>query len=235
MSLPAEARLTLVIAHRGASVARPENTIPAFQEARRLGADMVELDVRRTADGVLAVHHDPVVPGSGALITLPFASLIGEIPDLASAIDACLPMAVNVEVKNLPYEPDWDETETVAAGVASLVGERDLYDRILVSSFNPHALRRVHEVDGRVETALLTMPGWDNLAAVPVCVEAGHVALHPFDADLTPDVVTAAHDAGLQVNVWVVDDPDRMRQLADWGVDGICTNVPDVLLNVLGR
>ena len=227
--------MTLVIAHRGASVVRPENSIPAFQEARRLGADMVELDVRRTADGVLAVHHEPEVPGSGALITLPFAALNGEIPDLDAAIDACLPMAVNVEVKNLPYEPDWDESESVAARVARMVGERDLHDKILVSSFNPHALARVHEVDGRVETALLTMPGWDNVAEAPSCAAAGHVALHPFDGAVTAEVITAAHDVGLRVNVWTVDDPDRMRRLVDWGVDGICTNVPDVLLAVLGR
>ena len=60
------------------------------------------------------------------------------------------------------------------------------------------------------------------------CVRAGHAALHPYDATVTPELVTACHDAGLRVNVWTVDDPARILELAEMGVDGVVTNVPDV-------
>lgn len=227
--------MTLVIAHRGASLARPENTIPAFQEARRLGADMVELDARRTADGALVVHHDPAVAGAAPLVTQRRADLDSSIPDLSAAIDACLPMQVNVEVKNSPNEPDWDETDLVATGVVTLVAERSLHGAVLISSFNLRSIDRARALDPRVRTAYLTLPGWDQHVAIETCAARGHEAIHPHDSVVTPDLVAAAHAAGVRVNVWTVDDPVRIEQLAAWGVDGVCTNVPDVALRVLGR
>jgi glycerophosphoryl diester phosphodiesterase len=222
--------VTLVIAHRGASLTRPENSIEAFQEARRLGADMVELDVRRTADGVLAVHHDPAVAGSGPLATLPYRAL-HDIPRLEDAIEACLPAAVNIEVKNDPGEPDWDESRAVATAVADLVAARRLHDRVLVSSFDLGSVDAVRAADPAIPTALLTM----RSDAVDDCVRHGHGALHPFVALATAELVTEAHDAGLAVNVWTVDDPDVMRRLVAIGVDGICTNDPELALRTLGR
>src|SRR4051812_33810066 len=91
-----------VIAHRGASKAERENTLGAFRRARAMGADAVELDVRRTVDGVLVVHHDP----------LP-AELTPHVPTLGDALDACTGMWVNVEIKNDPDEPDFDERDTI--------------------------------------------------------------------------------------------------------------------------
>lgn len=227
--------MTLVIAHRGASLARPENTIPAFQEARRLGADMVELDARRTADGALVVQHDPAVAGSAPLVTQRRADVNTSVPDLSAAIDACLPMQVNVEVKNFPNEPDWDETDMVAAGVVALIGERSLHGAVLISSFNLRSIDRARELDGRVRTAFLTLPGWDQRDAIETCATRGHEAIHPHDSAVTAELVAAAHAAGVRVNVWTVDDPSRIAELAAWGVDGVCTNAPDVALRVLGR
>lgn len=222
----------LVIAHRGASLTHPENTIEAFHEARRLGADMVELDVRRTADGVLVVHHDPFRPGSGALATRPYAALNGGIPRLDEALDACLPVAVNIEVKNAPNEPDWDETREVATAVAELVVSRGLVADVLVSSFDMGSVDRVREVDPAIPTALLTVT---SEGAVDACVRHGHGAVHPFFALADAGFVADAHAAGLAVNVWTVDDPGVMRALADRGVDGICTNDPGLALRTFGR
>jgi len=224
--------LPLVIAHRGASVARPENTIEAFQEARRLGADMVELDVRRTADGQLAVHHDPEIPGSGPLVTLPAAALVTWIPTLDAALDACLPMSVNIEVKNAPNEPDWDESRSVATAVAALVVRRRLQRDVLISSFDMGSIDRVRDVDPAIPTALLTL---SSDGAVGACVRHGHGAVHPFFALASAAFVTDAHAAGLKVNVWTVDAPDLITQLAAAGVDGICTNDPALALRTLGR
>ena len=65
-------------------------------------------------------------------------------------------------------------------------------------------------------------------------MRSGHAALHPYDATVTAELVSACHEAGLLVNVWTVDDPARIRELADIGVDGIVTNVPDVARHALG-
>ena len=70
---------------------------------------------------------------------------------------------------------------------------------------------------------------------VDILVAKGHAALHPWVHTLGRHVIEQCHAAGIAVNTWTCDDPDRMRELASWGIDGICTNVPDVALEVLGR
>jgi len=229
------AAVTTVIAHRGASKAFPENTVAAFRGALAMGADMVELDVRRTADGALAIHHDAHLADGRAICEVASADLPSDIPSLREAIDACGQMGVNVEVKSSSRDPDFDPTRSVAADVARLVGQRDLYDRILVSSFDVGSISRVREVDAKVGTAWLTMVVPDAAAVVASLVESGHRALHPHDQIVDAALVDACHASGIEVNVWTVDDPARMTELVALGVDGICTNVPDVALGVLGR
>src|SRR5262245_27082175 len=95
-------RRPAVIAHRGASRAAPENTLEAFRLARSLGADAVELDVRRTRDGALAVHHDARLPDGQSVVDLSAAELPRSVPLLDAALDACAGMWVNVEIKNDP-------------------------------------------------------------------------------------------------------------------------------------
>ena len=92
--------MTLVVAHRGASAAAAENTLPAFRLARELGADWVELDARRTADGVVVVHHDAHLPDGRILAELTADELPESVPNLAEALEECDGMGVNVEIKN---------------------------------------------------------------------------------------------------------------------------------------
>src|SRR3954465_13219995 len=96
-----------VIAHRGASAAAPENTVEAFRLARELGADMVELDARRTADGQVIVHHDAHLADGRAIVELSRSELPTHVCDLADALDACEGMQVNIEIKNWPDDPDF--------------------------------------------------------------------------------------------------------------------------------
>ena len=113
-----------VAAHRGspdAAAGIRENTLAAFARARRLGADGVELDVRRTADGGLAIHHDPVIEGSGAIHELRTDQLPPDVPLLEAALDECRGMTVNVEVKNLPGEPGFDPDERCVKGVGEQI------------------------------------------------------------------------------------------------------------------
>lgn len=223
-----------VIAHRGASAAAPENTVEAFHLALELGADWVELDARRTADGQVVVHHDAHLPDGRAIVDLARASLPEQVCDLHAALDACAGMSVNIEIKNWPEDPDFDATEAVAEQVVALVQQRRQVSDVLVSCFHRPTIDRVHALDPAMATAFLHHyedRSWDEVAAA--IAAAGHVALHPWDGVVDAELVDAAHRHGLEVNVWTVDDPDRMTQLVDLGVEGICTNVPDIARHVL--
>jgi glycerophosphoryl diester phosphodiesterase len=222
-----------IFAHRGASATKRENTVEAFAEARRLGADGVELDVRRGAGGALVVHHDPDIPGRGPVGSLAVADLPPHVPLLEAALDACGPLTVNIEVKNLPHEADFDPDETVAASVAALVAELGLRAQVILSSFNLAAIDAVRRTDSELPTGWLTPSGYDQSRALATAAERGHTALHPHHDVVTPELVAAAHDLGLAINTWTVDDPDRMLELAAYGVDAIITNVVDVAVRAL--
>ena len=224
----------LVYAHRGASAAAPENTVEAFSLARRLGADGVELDVRRSLDAALVLHHDAVLPDGRIVVETGRADLPASLPDLAQALDACADLIVNIEIKNLPHEPDFDPDRAVVDAVVALLEERGRRDRVLVSSFHLATVDRVKALDPEIGTGFLTFLDPSPLEGVRYAVERGHDAIHPHHATVDEHLMAAARDAGLLVNTWTVDDPERMRELAALGVDGIVTNVPDVARQVLG-
>jgi len=223
----------LVLAHRGANRRAPENTLAAFSAARALGADGVELDVRLSADGVAVVRHDAATP-AGAVAGLSFAALRGAdpaLPTLAEALDACAGLLVNVEIKNQPGEPDWDPTERAAEVVVAQLAARGVADDVLVSSFSLATVDRVLALASAVPTALLTV-GVDPLAALASAESHGHRALNPHVASLAGPVAGAltarAHELGVRVFAWTVNDPEDVRRLATAGVDGVITDVPEV-------
>jgi glycerophosphoryl diester phosphodiesterase len=227
----------LVFAHRGASVAERENTVAAFRAAVRMGADGVELDLRRTADGRAAVLHDPTLADGRPVAGLRLDEVPPEVPRLEEALDACAGLVVNLEVKNAPWDADFDAGEVLAELVVRTLHERGGRDRVLVSSFGPAAVARVRALDPELPTALLTavLSDDDVDALVADVAAAGHVALHPHHLTVTPHLVERCAEAGLAVNTWTVDEPDRIVALAELGVDAVVTNVPDVALRALGR
>ncbi len=217
----------LVLGHRGASAAYPENTLAAFAGALAPGADGVELDVRRTADGALAIRHDAALPDGRLIHETAAADLPSDVPSLAEALDVLAGATiVNVEIKNLPDDADFDPSEAVAEQVVALLRARGELDdgRLLVSCFHVPTIDRVHEQAPALAT------GWLAIDAGPELVErvaaAGHRALHPHHAFVTPELVDAAHASGLALHTWTVDDPDRIRWLAGLGVDSVITNDP---------
>lgn len=222
--------MTLVIAHRGASVAEPENTLAAFRRAGEAGADGVELDVRRSADDRLVVHHDARLPDGRVIRSTVRAELPDSIPTLDAALDACDGMFVNVEIKNDPDDPDFDPTEWLAHRVIAQLAGRRSDRRWLISSFRHETVETCRRILPTIPTAWLVME--IDTDVVARASAAGHAAVHPFVRTLTEEAVRAAHAAGLAVNTWTCDDPQRMRELIGWGVDGICTNLPDVALAV---
>jgi glycerophosphoryl diester phosphodiesterase len=230
-----------VIAHRGASAAFRENTIEAFRAASVLGADAVELDVRRTADGRPVVHHDPVVPGVGPICSFPAAELRRRapwVPGLEEALAACAGMWVDVEVKNSPTDPDWDPDDALVGEVVPLLSAGGRAGRILLSSFNQAALARARALAPSLPTGLLADRLIPLPAAIRTAAQAGHRVFLPHAAVLAgspgPDGIRAAHEAGLLVVAWTVDDPGELHRLAAAGIDGVITNRPDEALSALG-
>ncbi|MEP7114765.1 MAG: glycerophosphodiester phosphodiesterase [Ilumatobacteraceae bacterium] len=220
-----------VLAHRGASKAARANTIEAFRLAGAVGSDAVELDVRRTSDGVLVIHHDPHVADGRVIVDVLAADLPDYVPHLHAALDACRGMWVNVEIKNDPEEPDFDPTDSIADRTIAALVERKQDDRWLVSSFRLETIDRCKAVAGTIRTAWLVNEIPDDVIAT--MVGRGHEALHPWVANLRRSHIDVCHGAGIEVNTWTCDDPQRMVELIEWGIDGICTNVPDVALAVI--
>ncbi len=225
--------VTLVIAHRGASAAAPENTVEAFRMAAELGADWVELDARLSGDGVVVVHHDACLPDGRIISAVPSAELPDHVPTLAQALEACGDLGVNIEIKNLPDDPDHDAQPIVVDAVAGVVQAYLGPDRTVVSSFDMGAVDRLHGVDPTIPVGWLIVDLGDPARAVERAVAHEMSTIHPYVDLVDPALVRRAHQAGLGVHVWTVDDPDRMRRLVDWGVDGIITNVPDVARRVV--
>jgi len=223
--------MTAVIAHRGASKAERENTVEAFRRAVEMRTDGIELDVRRTRDGVLVVHHNPDLADGRVIAQLDHIDVPTHVPTLDDALDACRPAWVNVEIKNDPTEPDFDATDSIADETIALLARRpEGNDRWLISSFRLETVDRCRALRPSIRTAWLTVKveDSDTTAVLDGLVTTGHAALHPWVGALTRELVDACHARGLQVNTWTCDDPERMDELVAWGVDGICTNRPDL-------
>jgi glycerophosphoryl diester phosphodiesterase len=236
---PGSMRTPAVWAHRGARALAPENTLVAFARALELGADGVELDVHRSADGALVVHHDAAAPDLGVLAQLAFGEIRArrpDIPTLDEVLDCCAGSPVNIEIKNLPADDDHDETEQAAAGVVELLTMRGRGDQTLVSSFHLPSIDRVHELDATIPTGFLVF-GDDLGDALARCVDRGHAALHPFVGflgdDVLVDLVEQARAVDVAINVWTVNDGSEIARLARAGVGAVITDVPDVARQVL--
>jgi glycerophosphoryl diester phosphodiesterase len=231
----------LVLGHRGSPRRARENTLEAFALAREDGADGVELDVHRSRDGALVVHHDAELEGFGVLAAHDLADIRGPhpwIPTLPEVLDECRGLLVNIEIKNSPPDADFDPDESVAEAVVDLLRARDRADRVLVSSFHLPSIDRVHALAPDVPTGYLTALAPAPLDAIAAAVVAGHRAVHPYFGVLGEDaagaVAAAAHEAEITVNTWTVNDPTEIRRLAAAGVDAIITDVPADALGALG-
>ncbi|MDH4148771.1 MAG: glycerophosphodiester phosphodiesterase [Acidimicrobiia bacterium] len=222
--------MTLVIAHRGASHAARENTIEAFELARALGADGVELDVRVSADGGLAVHHDAHLADGRAIGDLRFDELPPHVPSLGDALAACAGMVVNIELKNDPREasfrPPAELAARLGATLAPLVAPAAA--SLLISSFHRPTVDALAEATPGRRSALLVERGLLDAAFLASLADAGHVALNAGDVLVDAVLVDAVHVAGLELYVWTVDSPVRIAELGGWGVDGVISNRPDV-------
>ena len=223
--------MTLVIAHRGASAEEPENSLAAFRLALEQGADGIELDVHVTADGVIIVFHDAELDGR-QICTLHSAIVLahrlpnGEtIPTLRQALDLITPQAIAfVELKTLP--PDADAT------LLGLFASAPRPDRCHIHSFDHRIIRRLSAHRPSANAGILS--GSYTLDPAAQVRAAGASALWQHVDLVDRPLAAQIHDAGFRIYAWTIDRPERMRQVIEDGVDGICTNRPALAREVIG-
>ncbi len=195
------------------------NRLGSFARCRELGADGVELDVRRTADDKLVAIHDHALADGRHIAETKRADLPAWIPDLADVLDECIGMRVNIEIKNFPRDPGFDSSQRVTELVLELLADRN--DDVLVSCFD---FACIDLAKGSVPTAMLYLsrrPAADLLDAV---ARHGHGIVHPYDTMVDEAFMDGARERGLAVNVWLDAGVDRMRELVALGVDGLITS-----------
>ncbi len=240
----------LVVAHRGASVAQAENTLPAFEEAVAAGADVVEFDVRMTADDVAVVMHDADVErttdGAGLVRDLHLRELkqlrirtsdgsFTGVPTLEEALGVLSGRAaVDIEIKNIPGEPDFDGSrESAVEATLEALGSVAFVGSVLISSFNPLSIAHSRASAPDVPTGLLTTEDVDPRVALGFARDQGHGWVLPFAEGVLragPSVADEAHAAGMRLGTWITDDPDTVLRLWGAGVDAVATNDPATIV-----
>jgi len=236
---------TQIWAHRGASDAWPENTLPAFDLARELGADGVELDVHRSADGVLVVCHDETIDrtstGSGRIVDLSYAQIaqadaggdwgVGvRIPRLADVFDLLKSsdLVVDVELKT-----DKEPYPGMAEQVADLVDQMSMSERVVISSFNHDSLRELSDAGCRLPLGYLY--AWPVPDAWEAAKHVGASAIHPMHTLVDAHVVARCHEVRMAVRPWTCDTEDEILRPLALGVDAIITNHPELGLRLRER
>lgn len=230
----------LAFAHRGGASDNPENTLPAFQHAVDLGYTYLETDVHATADGVLVAFHDADLRRTcgrpGRIDELPWREVsqarvegAEPIPRFDDLLEAFPQARINIDCK---------ADSGVDALIAAL-SRHDCLDRVCVGSFNDARIRRIRgQVGDRLCTSFgpaqiallrsgLPVPWGGQCAQIPV--RQGPITV------LSERTVSRARERGYHVHVWTIDEPEEMARLLDMGVDGIMTDRPVVLKDVLGR
>ena len=234
----------LVIAHRGASRDAPENTPAAFEAAIALGADAVELDVRRTADGMLVVHHNASRRGV-PLSLLTYAQLVRlsrhEPPLFETVLDQCAGrIALDIEVKEPGFE----------AEVIEAASRRFGREHVLYTSFEEPVISEIKRLDPGARCGLLLGPGrlrsrTQRYEGLPFDLAercgADLLAVHQWLAPLRhrsrrppgTGLLAEAQARGFPMMVWTVDGPQRLRAyLADGRVTAIITDLPGLAVEI---
>jgi glycerophosphoryl diester phosphodiesterase len=252
----------LVIAHQGGDGLWPGDTLYAFEQAAAQGVDVLEMDLHITQDGVLVISHDETVDrttnGAGNIEdmtlaeikaldagynwsndggqTYPYRGLGITIPTLEEIFQAFPEYRMTIEIK---------KTEgSMAAPFCQLIRAYGMQDKVLVASFHDERMAEFRQTcpevatsSARHETTVFVLMSKAFLGrlyspafyALQVPQESGGITV------MTAQFVRAAHERNLRVEPWTIDDPEQMKLYIDWGVDGLITDRPDLLLEILGR
>jgi glycerophosphoryl diester phosphodiesterase len=240
-----------LIAHRGASGHAPENTLVAVRRAMEMRAEMVEVDILLSKDGIPLLLHDPSLDrttnGSGVvsdytvdeLKLLDAGSWFGDqfagerIPTVDELLELCKgKMALNLEIKTQAV------TDTIEGGivekVVELVRRHGMERNVIFSSFDPRAIKHLKTIAPDIAGAILYDNRlYDGKHPVDIVSELGADAFNCHWRQVRPTLVDSLHEAGVPLNVYTVNVDTLMHQMLDMGVNGIFTDFPDVLLQVL--
>jgi glycerophosphoryl diester phosphodiesterase len=228
----------LVFAHRGGSKLAPENTLAAFDCGMAAGADGLELDVHLSRDGVVVVHHDQLLDrttrAKGPVRERTAAELAQlNVPALRDVLARYPDARIIVELK--------ESSRELARRVIDDVHRAGAVTRVCLGSFSASVLRAVRAIDpgvatsgGQMEVRLALYRSWISLSPGRPRYQAFQVPeMSGRTRVVSPQFVKLAHKAGIAVQVWTVDEPEDMRRLLGWGVDGIISDRPDIAAEVV--
>jgi glycerophosphoryl diester phosphodiesterase len=221
-----------IFAHRGVHGHARENTLAAFEEAVSLGVDGVELDVRRSADGALVVHHDPVAEGH-VIARTPARNLPDYVPYLGDALAVLRGVTVNVEIKNLKdsREPTYDETGAFAHEVLEAVVDLRDSQPLTLSCFDLATCESIRSFDSEIYIGWLV---WRTSlsTALPSARERGFDAVNPHFRLMSRATAEEAGELGVELNVWTVNRSKDLRAMAELNVASIITDQPSLALRL---
>jgi glycerophosphoryl diester phosphodiesterase len=239
----------LVIAHRGASAYAPENTEAAFRAAMDLKADALELDAKLLKDGTVVVFHDLTLDrttnATGSIFHFSYSEIRNldagshfseqfsneRIPTLNTVFESFgRSILINVELTD--YTRPWDR---LPFEVIQLVRQYRLESEVLLSSFNPWALIVAKRLDTRIPRALLVHPGEAGIIRKLFKNIVDPMAYHPHHSLVSNKMMLEARKNKKRVNVWTVNDRERIVKLLKLGVDGLITDCPDTAQEVIGE
>jgi glycerophosphoryl diester phosphodiesterase len=218
----------LKIGHRGAKAYEPENTLRSFKYAIDLGVDAVELDVRKTKDNQIVVIHssdvDKTTDGSGSVNELTLEEIKKLVTDKGEQIPT-LGEVLDFVGKKVKVLVELKETG-VEEAVLGLVREKGLTENVIIISFHEDVLRRIRELDGAVATGLIYVRHKNPIQAA-LDLKAGYLlSLYRFTHSAN---VRKAHENGLKVIVWTINNKEEVAEYKKKGVDGIASDRPDIL------
>ncbi len=239
-----------VISHRGANRVAPQNTLDAFKRAVQFKADGFETDVHMTSDSVPVLCHnysvDKTSNGKGNISSrtleqlrrLDFGSYFHhsfkgtKIPTLEEFLKLSAKAKIkilNIEIKS-PRNKDYSITDKIIEAVKA----HNLFDNLLISSFDPDLLVYAKDIDENCKTGFLYSPDkpitYKSVLGreIDFAKSIGVDAIHPHQIFVSKSLVEAAHENGIMVNAWTVNKEKDMKKLIEFGVDGIITDVPNV-------
>ncbi len=246
-----------VISHRGANKLAPQNTIPAFEKSLEIGVDGFETDVHMSSDGVPVVCHnytiDETSNGQGKIseMTLEqlrsydFGSYFDEkykgtpLPTLEEFLTLC--ETADIEIMNIELKTPLDGEKGMVEKTISAVKEHGLFDKLLISSFSPELLVECKRIDPKCKTGFLYSPDrkicYEKMifGYLDFAKEIGADYLHPHFSMVTKHYVKKLHANGIGVNPWTVDKENIALRMLRCGVDGIITDVPDMINSIIEK
>jgi glycerophosphoryl diester phosphodiesterase len=237
----------LIFAHRGASVSSPENTMSAFELAVKLGTKAIELDTMLSSDGIPMVIHDHTLGrttnGHGNVKDRSYSELSlldagswfaetfrGEkIPSLNQVLARFSDkIIINIELKN--YHAPYDN---LTESVLQLVGELNLWDSVLFSSFLPRNLRLIKKIKTDAKVALLCPTGFKGwIFRSTIYKNLSPAIIHPAVENVDRGYIQREHRKGRRVHVWTVNDKEKAKELFFDEIDGIFTDDPALMLEI---